>query len=106
MQNGTRKLERYLRSCFSAMGLFAALGEHEDIISPAPITILFIIWWKRFPCCFPSPSFPSSWLSHMQKQCFLLSVEYFTSLSQYLSPTIPISAIHCSKVALHWEEQA
>lgn len=83
MQNGTGKLERDLRSCFSATDLFAASGEHEDIISPAPITVLFIIWWKIFPCCFPSPSFPSSWLSHMQKQCFLLELEHCPSLSQH-----------------------
>ena len=83
MQNGTGTLERGLRSCFSATDLFAALEEHEDIISLAPITVLFIIWWKSFPWCFPSLSFPSSWLSHMQKQLYLLALEHSPPLRQH-----------------------
>lgn len=99
MQNGTRKLERNLRSCFSATDLFAALGECEDIISPSPITVLFVIWWKCFPCCFPSPSLPS-WLSHMQNQWI-----FFASTRTH-PLLIQDSFQFCSSCLPHWLQQS
>lgn len=102
MQIGTRKLERNLRSCFSATDLFAALGEYEDIISPSPINVLFVIWWKCFPCCFSSPSFPS-WLNHMQKQW----VVFYFFASTRTHPLLIQGSFHsCSSHLSHWLQKS